>query len=204
LTPLAQARYFLNMRIVTEYENMDSALAKRLSALRKSRGMSLDQAAELSGVSRATLSRTERAQTSPTAYILGRLSAAYGITLSALIGGLDERPPSVVSRNEASFWEDPETGFRRWSISPPARGYEIELVWAELPAGARLEYPAPAYSGMEQHIVLFEGSLRYELGDAVYNLEPNDTLRMKLYGKTALESCGQGAAKYLFAIRSSQ
>jgi hypothetical protein len=73
-----------------------------------------------------------------------------------------------------------------------------------LPAGARLEYPAPAYSGMEQHIVLFEGSLRYELGDAVYNLEPNDTLRMKLYGKTALESCGQGAAKYLFAIRSSQ
>lgn len=192
------------MRIIPEYENVDSALAKRLSALRKNRGLSLDQAADLSGVSRATLSRAERAETSPTAHVLGCLSAAYGITLSALLGGLDERPSSVLSRNEAGFWEDPETGFRRWSISPPARGYEIELVWAELPAGARLEYPAPAYSGMEQHIVLFEGSLRYELGGAVYLLEPNDTLRVRLYGETALESCGQGAAKYLLAIRSSQ
>jgi transcriptional regulator with XRE-family HTH domain len=201
---MVQTHYLSNMRVNPEYENSDRALAKRLSALRKNRGLSLDQAADLSGVSRATLSRAERAETSPTAHVLGRLSAAYGITLSALLGGLDERPSSVVSRKEAGFWEDTETGFRRWSISPPARGYEIELVWAELPARARLEYPAPAYSGMEQHIVLFEGSLRYELGGAIYSLEPNDTLRVKLYGETALESCGRGAAKYLLAIRSSQ
>jgi transcriptional regulator with XRE-family HTH domain len=189
---------------ISEYENVDEALASRLSILRKNRGLSLDQAAELSGVSRATLSRTERAETSPTAHVLGRLSAAYGITLSALLGGLDEAPPSVMPRDEAGFWTDPETGFQRWSISPPARGYDIELVWAELPAGARLEYPAPAYSGMEQHIVLFEGGLRYELGGAIYVMKPKDTLRLKLYGETAIESCGSVAAKYLLAIRSSQ
>ena len=96
------------------------------------------------------------------------------------------------------------TGFQRWSISPPARGYDIELVWGELPVGARLEYPAPAYSGMEQHIVLFEGALRYELGSTIYSLKAHDTLRMKLYGPSAIESCGPVAAKYLFAIRSSQ
>lgn len=188
----------------SEYENVDKALASRLSTLRKNRGLSLDQAAELSGVSRATLSRTERAETSPTAHVLGRLSAAYGITLSALLGGLDEAPPSVMPRDEAGFWTDPETGFQRWSISPPARGYDIELVWGELPVGARLEYPAPAYSGMEQHIVLFEGALRYELGSTIYSLKAHDTLRMKLYGATAIESCGPVPAKYLFAIRSSQ
>lgn len=187
-----------------EYENVDSALASRLSALRRERGLSLDQASQLSGVSRATLSRTERGESSPTAHVLGRLSAAYGMTLSALLGGLDESPPSVLSRENAGFWNDPETGFRRWSISPPARGYDIELVWAELPPGARIEYPAPAYTAMEQHIVLFEGGLRYETGGAIYALRPNDSLRIKIYGKSALESCGEGAARYLIAVRSSQ
>lgn len=189
---------------MTAYENVDSALASRLSDLRRERGLSLDQASQLSGVSRATLSRNERGESSPTAHVLGRLSAAYGITLSALLGGLDETPSSVLSRENAGFWNDPETGFRRWSISPPARGYDIELIWAELPAGARIEYPAPAYAAMEQHIVLFEGELRYEAGGSVYLLAPNDSLRIKLYAESALESCGRDAAKYLVAVRSSQ
>ena len=192
------------MGILHEYENVDKALANRLSTLRKNRGLSLDQAAQLSGVSRATLSRAERGETSPTAHVLGRLSEAYGITWSVLLGGLDEAAPSVLPRNEAGYWADPETGFQRWSISPPARGYDIELVLSELPAGARLEYPPPAYSGMEKHILLLEGELKYEVGDTIYSLKANDTLRIKLYGETALESCGPVAAKYLLAIRSSQ
>jgi transcriptional regulator with XRE-family HTH domain len=192
------------MGIPAEIENVDAALAARLAALRSERGLSLDQAANLSGVSRATLSRTERGETSPTAHVLGRLSAAYGITLSALLGGLDEAAPSVLSREKAGVWTDPETGFRRWSISPPARGYDIELVWAELPSGVRIEYPAAAYSGMEQHIVVFEGALKYTLDGAIYQLRRNDSLRIKLYGHSALESTGRSAAKYLLAVRSSQ
>jgi transcriptional regulator with XRE-family HTH domain len=192
------------MGISHEYENTDKALANRLSTLRKNRGLSLDQAAELSGVSRATLSRAERGETSPTAHVLGRLSEAYGITWSVLLGGLDEAAPSVLPRNEANYWTDPENGFQRWSISPPARGYDIELVLSELPTGARLEYPPPAYSGMEKHILLLEGELKYEVGDTIYSLKTNDTLRIKLYGETAIESCGPVAAKYLLAIRSSQ
>lgn len=192
------------MRIAAESEKVDAALAARLFAIRSARGLSLDLAAELSGVSRATLSRIERSETSPTAHVLGRLSAAYGLTLSALLGGLDEAPPSVMSRDEVGFWTDPETGFRRWSISPPARGYDIELIWAELPTGVRIEYPAPAYSGMEQHIVLFEGSLMFESDGAIYHLKRNDSLRIRLFSHSALESCGRSAAKYLLAIRSSQ
>lgn len=109
-----------------------------------------------------------------------------------------------MSRDQVGFWTDPETGFRRWSISPPARGYDIEVIWAELPAGARIDYPAPPYSGMEQHIVLFGGSLKFEADGVIYRMKRNDSLRIKIYNQSALESCGQGAAKYLLAVRSSQ
>ena len=135
---------------MNEYENVDKALANRLSTLRKNRGLSLDQAAQLSGVSRATLSRAERGETSPTAHVLGRLSEAYGITWSVLLGGLDEAAPAVLPRNEAGYWADPETGFQRWLISPPARGYDIELVLSELPAGAGAVTASPAHR-LRQH-----------------------------------------------------
>ena len=53
---------------------LDTALARRLKALRHEHALSLDELASRSGVSRTTLSRLENAETSPTANALGRLS----------------------------------------------------------------------------------------------------------------------------------
>ena len=52
---------------------VDARLAARLAELRAERGWSLGELAERSGVSRSTLSRAERAETSPTAAVLNRL-----------------------------------------------------------------------------------------------------------------------------------
>jgi len=48
----------------------DQALALRLSELRLRQGWSLDDLAARTGISRATLSRIERAETSPTASLM--------------------------------------------------------------------------------------------------------------------------------------
>jgi transcriptional regulator with XRE-family HTH domain len=58
-------------------------LAERLAALRLAAGWSLDELATRSGVSRATLSRLERAETSPTATLLSRLARAHGVARAA-------------------------------------------------------------------------------------------------------------------------
>ena len=64
---------------------MPNPLTERLAAylrdLRRARGLSLDGLAALSGVSRATLSRIETAEVSPTADTLDRLASAHGMTL---------------------------------------------------------------------------------------------------------------------------
>jgi transcriptional regulator with XRE-family HTH domain len=70
------------------------ALEARVAALRAARGWSLDELAERTGISRATLSRLERAETSPTAAMLERLCAAFGWTLSRLMAEAEgEAPP---------------------------------------------------------------------------------------------------------------
>lgn len=56
-------------------DDLDARLARRLAELRTSRGWSLDALAARSGVSRATLSRLENAEVSPTAALLGKLCA---------------------------------------------------------------------------------------------------------------------------------
>ncbi|MRU32324.1 helix-turn-helix transcriptional regulator, partial [Xylella fastidiosa subsp. multiplex] len=52
---------------------------------RLSRGWSLDELAGRAALSRATLSRLENAEVSPTANALGKLCGAYGLTMSRLM-----------------------------------------------------------------------------------------------------------------------
>ncbi len=56
-------------------------IAARLRLERDSRGWSLADLAERSGVSKATISKIEREEVSPTAVILVRLAGAFDLTL---------------------------------------------------------------------------------------------------------------------------
>ncbi|WP_294203186.1 helix-turn-helix transcriptional regulator [uncultured Sphingomonas sp.] len=64
--------------------NQHQTLAAHLKALRTDRNWSLQDLAEASGISRATLSRIENADVSPTAESLGRLASSFGLPLSQL------------------------------------------------------------------------------------------------------------------------
>lgn len=180
---------------------LEQRIALRLEALRRERGLSLDEVAQTSCVSRATLSRIERGESSPTAGVLGKLCTAYGLTMSQLLLDVEEDAPSLIRRAEAFRWHDPETGFARTSISPPQPGYQVELIWAELPAGARIEYEAPPVRGLEQHLLLLAGELKIDCAGKTYALAGQDCLRFHLTGATAFESTGAQTATYVLAIR---
>lgn len=62
-------------------------LAERLAELRREKGWTLDRAAERTGVSRASLSKLEKAQMSPTFDVLVKLGLGYGLSPVALLGG---------------------------------------------------------------------------------------------------------------------
>lgn len=203
LDKMGSHSYFPNMTENPTYESCDALLAERLSAVRRDAGLTLDDAAAASGVSRATLSRIERGETSPTAATLGRLCAAYRMTMSELVSIVDADVPRVIARAEAPFWEDKNTGFKRWAISPPAQGYAIELVWGELPPHARVSYDLPPVVGIEHHFVLLEGVLRLTFDDVTYNLKRHDCLRLKVRAATVFENPGAAPAHYLIAVKKT-
>jgi transcriptional regulator with XRE-family HTH domain len=125
-------------------DTLDVRLGARLRAEREGRGWSLTDLAERSGVSRANISRVERGAASPTAALLGRLSGALGLPLSALYAHAEPAGAARLLRAEnQERWRDPGTGAVRRRIAPvPGSDHPLNLVGIALAAGASLAEPA--------------------------------------------------------------
>lgn len=180
--------------------DIERRIAQRLGRLRAERGWSLDALAERTGISRATLSRLERGELSPTAAMLGKLCTTYGWTLSRLMAEAETRPPTLVPASEQSEWTDPESGYRRRVVSPPAAGLRGELVEVRMPAGATVSFDASPVPRLEHHLWMLEGSIALEVEGTLFRLRPGDSLRYVLAGPTRFQNAGRREARYVVAI----
>jgi transcriptional regulator with XRE-family HTH domain len=160
---------------------IETAISERLKSLRARAGLTLDELANRSGVSRAMISRIERAEASPTAALLARLSEALGLSLSAFFA--DEGPATspVSRRSDQKLWRDPHTGYVRRSVSPPGMPSRVDIVEVDFPPHARVSFPPREESRiMTQHVWLFEGVLEMIIGETVHTLHPGDCLYMDI------------------------
>ena len=180
---------------------LDHLIAQRLKTLRAERGWSLDELASLSHVSRATLSRLENAEVSPTANVLGKLAAAYGLTISRLLQMVEEQFAPVIRADAQMVWSDPSIGFKRRSVSLPAQRLAGEVLQCELQAGARIDYEHPPRAGLEHHLVVVKGRLSVTVGGQTHDLGPGDCLRYQLSGASAFATpLESGASYFLFLV----
>ncbi|MGW2169211.1 helix-turn-helix domain-containing protein [Streptomyces sp. NPDC001705] len=81
---------------------MQAALARALLELRAKHGWTVYDLEERTGVSRSTLSRIERAVTSPTVTVLARVCSAYGCSLSSLVTEAEGNYPAEPGHIEAA------------------------------------------------------------------------------------------------------
>ncbi|AYN38387.1 XRE family transcriptional regulator [Streptomyces dangxiongensis] len=181
-------------------DTVDHLIGARLAELRTQRGWTLGELAERSGVSRSTLSRAERAETSPTAALLNRLCHVYGRTMSQLLSEVEAEPAALVPAAGQQVWEERASGFVRRSVSPPHAGLRGELVEGRLTAGADIAYDRPPVPGLEQHVWLLEGALEVTVDGRVHQLAAGDCLRMRVHGATRFRCAGPDAARYVLAV----
>jgi transcriptional regulator with XRE-family HTH domain len=99
-------------------QELELAIGIRIRKLRLEKGLTLDDLAEASGVSRAMISRIERAEASPTASLLARVCAALGLSLSTFFADDGRQASPISRRRDQQIWRDPETGYLRRAVSP--------------------------------------------------------------------------------------
>jgi transcriptional regulator with XRE-family HTH domain len=180
--------------------SIDRQIAQRLKTLRAERGWSLDDLAKRSGVSRASLSRLENAEVSATAAVLGRLCTAYGMTLSRLVRLVESEVQPLIRHDEQPVWTDPNTGFVRRSVSPPAQMLAAEALECRLEPNTEIVYEAPPRPGLEHHIILTEGALGVTIEGREHRLGPGDCLRYQLFGRSEFRTGDEPASYFLFMV----
>ncbi|MFY7950083.1 MAG: helix-turn-helix domain-containing protein [Gemmatimonas sp.] len=183
--------------------DLDRRLGARIKGLRQSRGLTLDQLAARSGVSRAMISRVERGESSPTAALLDRLCAGLGVLLSTLFRDEAQGGP-LARRGEQPVWTDPDSGYVRRSVSPAGTGSRLEIVEVEMPAGARVLLDAPRGGfRLDQQLWLLEGELSLSVGGREHRLAAGDCLAMLLDGPIAFHNPGEVPARYAVVLTAA-
>lgn len=156
-------------------DDVTRRIGGRILVEREARGWSLSDLAEHSGVSRAMIHKVERGESSPTATLLGKLSGAFGLSISALIARAEPSPTTVVVRAEQETWTDIETGYvRRQIVSSPAG----DMTEVEMPPGRQVDYPAAAYEFGIHVVWVLEGRLTFVAGTQSHTLDVGDCLRL--------------------------
>ncbi|MCA3628317.1 MAG: helix-turn-helix domain-containing protein [Methylobacterium sp.] len=153
------------------------ALSLRLRQWRAQRGWTLVALAQVSGVSRAMISRIERGEASPTAGVIERLATAFGLSMSQLLSANPANPPAagLLRAGAQPFWQDPATGYRRRQVAT-APDWPGDVTAIELPPGRQVLFPAAAFAFRLHLIIVLQGVLDLTEGALRHRLGPGDRL----------------------------
>jgi mannose-6-phosphate isomerase-like protein (cupin superfamily) len=160
-----------------------SSIGLRLRAIRRRRGKTLEQLAELTGMSISTLSRIESGQRRPTLEVLLPLARAYRMPLDELVGA-------------------PPTGDPRIHPRPVSRGGVVWVPLSRDPGGVNafkqvLPVPAqaPDHLDLQVHegrewIYVLSGTLRLALGDEEFRLGSGEAAEFDTRTPHAMANAG--------------
>ena len=174
-------------------------LAARIAIERQARAWSLADLAARSGVSKAMISKIERGEASPTATLLGRLSGAFGLTLSTLLARAEDAGGRLMRAADQPQWQDPASGYVRRQVSPRS-DVPVELVRVELPAGAEVSFPASSYTFIRQMMWVLKGRLTFIEGDTIHEMEPGDCLLLGPPVDCTFKTRGRESCIYLVVL----
>ncbi len=177
-------------------------LGVRVRDLRKDRGLTLEELAAASGVSRAMISKLERGEKNPTLVIAARLAEGLGVSLSRLAGVEERREVVVVPRERRPVLRDPGTGFERQSLSPTFAGRGVEFLRNVVPEGSTSGDFPPHRKGVEEHLVIERGKLEATLGGERYVLREGDALFFEADVPHRFDNVGRGECSYYLVISS--
>ncbi|BFT71899.1 MULTISPECIES: helix-turn-helix domain-containing protein [Paenibacillus] len=155
-------------------EPIHKMVGRKLLNIRKTRGLSLDQVAELTGVSKAMLGQIERGDSNPTISVLWKIVSGLQISFTSLIED-DEPKITVVRSEDLSSFDEEDGQYRAYPLFPfhPQKSFEIYTVEMEQGCTHASE---PHNEGVEEYILMVEGKLQISIAQESYILQPGDAI----------------------------
>ncbi len=147
---------------------------------RKMRGLTLEQLASISGVSKSMLSQIERGQANPTFAVLWGLTRALKIEFADLLGGVpspeDDNAIELVPVAHTPEIRSADGLCRLRILSPPRLAGQTEWYDIEIAPSGSLDSPAHA-PGAFEHFTAWTTGFEVGSGESARTLKAGETAR---------------------------
>ncbi len=150
-------------------------LGARIRALRRARGLALEQLAERSGVSRSMVSDVERGAKTPTVLVLDRLATALGTSIARILDEPTGNALVVLRHDRQRVVRDP-AGWQRRVLSPVLPGVEFEFMRTVLGPHVDAGEFSPHQAGSREYVAVESGRLTLGIDGEVTTLEAGDSV----------------------------
>jgi transcriptional regulator with XRE-family HTH domain len=169
-------------------------VAENLRQRRKARGMSLDDLARSSGVSRAALSQIETCKSNPTVGVLWKIAVGLGVPFAELIGA-PRSGAVVLRRGDSQVLRSSDGRFESRPLTPAGASPRVELY--ELRLAARSTHASEAHApGTHEILVVLSGVLRMRVADETYELNAGDAIAFAADRPHVYENPAGSEARY--------
>ncbi len=153
-------------------------VAEGLKHFRKQRGMSLDDLATRSGVSRAALSQIEGTRTNPTLSVLWKVAVGLDVPFHELLGVSEDGGARVLRAGDTPPLKSGDGRMESRLLSPGGSSPDVELYELRFLPKA-VHRSEPHGRGTVETLVVMTGALRLRVLETEYELLPGDTIFFK-------------------------
>ena len=169
-------------------------VAENLRQRRKSRGLSLDDLARSSGVSRAALSQIETCKSNPTVGVLWKIAVGLGVPFAELVGA-PRSGAAVLRRGDAQVLRSADARFESRPLAPAGASPIVELY--ELRLSARSTHASEAHAhGTHEIVVVLTGQLKMHVDAEAFELGAGDSIAFAADRPHSYENPSNSEARY--------
>ncbi|GGN67651.1 helix-turn-helix domain-containing protein [Oceanobacillus indicireducens] len=155
-------------------EFIQEVIADNLAEIRKARGLSFDQLAELTGVSKAMLAQIERGKSNPTVTTLWKIANGLQVSFSSFLKENEKPKIEKIDMSKLSPVIDDGGNYLVYSVFPFHPEKKFEIFTVELQPG--FSHQAEKHIG-EEYILIQRGTLTIEIHDEEFELKAHETIK---------------------------
>lgn len=157
--------------------DVTSVVAVNIKRMREQKKLTLDAAAELTGVSRSMLSQIEKGDVNPTISVLWKIANGYKVSFTSLVER-EQDHVSVLRAVDITPLAEDDGRYKNYPVFPfdEKRLFETYRIVIE-PSGYLAAQPH--LNGAEEYITVFAGNVEITVGEACIALAKGDSVSFR-------------------------
>jgi len=154
---------------------LDAVVGDNVRKLREQRGISLDDLAKLTGLSRTLLGQIELGRAAPSVSVVWKLARAFDVHFSALLASTERVETLVLRAGKAKKLVSPDGRFSSRALYNLSERTNVEF-YELLLAGHSREDAQPHQVGTRENLIVTSGRLELTIGSEQFQLAKGDAI----------------------------